>query len=55
MAAVATAWLFTTGLTDEITMGMKMNETATTSRRIQPHRASPVATRAGFLASTVSV
>src|SRR5271166_821197 len=52
---VASAWLSTTGFTVLITMGRKMNEIPTTTRRIHPHRASPVATRAGFLDSMVSV
>ena len=55
MVWVATGWLSTIGLTELITTGRKMNEMPTTSRRIHPHRARPVPTRAGFLASTISV
>src|SRR5580704_15678786 len=47
--------LLTTGLTELITRGRKMKEIPTTRRRIHPHRARPVPTRAGFLASTISV
>ena len=55
MTWAAMGWLFTTGLTLLITTGKKMNEMATTKRRIQPQRARPVATSAGFFASTDSV
>ena len=47
--------LSTTGLTELTTTGRKMNDSATVSRSTQPQRASPVPTRAGFFASTISV
>ena len=55
MVWVATGWLSTIGLTEVMTRGRKMKEMPTTRRRIHPHRARPVPTRAGFFASTISV
>ena len=45
----------TSGVTELTMAGMIRKETKTTSRWIQPQIARPVAVRAGFLASTVSV
>ena len=55
MTWAAMGWLSTTGLTLLMTTGKKINEMATTKRRIQPHNARPVATNAGFFFSTDSV
>ena len=52
---MATALLFTIGPAVDTTIGKKMNEIETQMRRIQPQSARPVATRAGFRASTDSV